>query len=121
MEKAVDKVKVLKVLLASVITGKICLLVSQVQNLQTELQAYAVYNSSTVRQIPSRDAKPTGHEHATWAVYTQCIEYCMIHQIYSMAAKELHHHRPDKLSASEKHLLHMTMQNEFVQPTKNLK
>lgn len=55
--------------------------------------------------------KPTGHERASWAVYTQCFEYCAIHQIYSVAAKELHHHRPDKVIASGKYaLLHMAMQ-----------
>lgn len=66
--------------------------------------------------------KPTGHERASWAVYTQCFEYCAIHQIYSTDAKELHHHRPDKVNASGKYaLLHMAMQNKFVQHIKNLK
>lgn len=65
--------------------------------------------------------KATGHECASWAVYTQCFEYCAIHQIYRMAVKELHHHRPDKVSASGKHLLHMAMQNKFVQDIRNLK
>lgn len=65
--------------------------------------------------------KPTGHERASWAVYTQCFEYCAIHQIYGMAEEELHHHRPDKVSASRKHLLHMAMQNKFVQHIRNLK
>ena len=121
MEKAVGQVKVLKIFLALVIASKICVLVSQVQYLQKEIQAYTVYNSCIARQIPSRNAKPTGHEHVSWAVYTQCIEHCVFHQIYSMAAKELHHHGSDKLSASENNLLHMAMQNEFVQPTRNLK
>lgn len=43
----------------------------------------------------------------------------MTHQIYNMAAMELHHRGPDELNASEKHM-HMPLQNEFAQPTRNL-
>lgn len=38
-----------------------------------------------------------------------------------MAAKELHHHRPDKVNDSGKRLLYMAMLNKFVWHIRNLK
>lgn len=38
-----------------------------------------------------------------------------------MAAEELHHHRPDKVNDSGKHLLYVAMQNKFVWHIRNLK